>query len=128
MRDHLDELGDCTVAVVTFGSAAAAAAYQVDVGDAIPILRDPHREAYRHLGFERAGTRVVYRWATLRRYAQLLRRGGRLRRPVGDTHQLGGDVVIGPGGRIAYLRRQEAPDDRPDVGELVRAVREAAPG
>jgi peroxiredoxin len=128
VRDHLDELGDGTVVVVTFGSADAAARYQAELGGPFPVLRDRRRHAYRRFGFERAGTRTIYRWATLRRYVDLLRRGRRLRRPVDDTHQLGGDVVIGSDGHLAYLRRQVAPDDRPTVDELVRAVGDARTG
>lgn len=128
MRDHLDELADATVAAVTFGSARAAADYHEWLGAPFPVLRDRHREAYRRLGFDRGATRAIYRWATLRRYLTLLLRGRRLRKPTEDTHQLGGDVVIGPDGRITYLRRQVAPDDRPDIDELIRAVADARSG
>ena len=38
-----------------------------------------------------------------------------LRVPTEDTLQLGGDVVIGPNGRIRFLYRSEGPDDRPPV-------------
>ncbi len=58
----------------------------------------------------------------MRSYAGLIRSGRRDVGIQGDTLQLGGDVVIGPTGTIAWLFRGDGPDDRPSVDALIDAV------
>ena len=61
---------------------------------------------------------------TIKRYLQLgLQSMKGLRVPTEDTLQLGGDVVIGPDGRIRFLYRSEGPDDRPLIQDMVVATR-----
>ena len=93
---------------------------------AFPLLVDRERSAYRAWGLERGS--VLRLWGDPRvwlRYAAEIARGGRLRRPVSDTLQLGGDFVIDPEGTVTYSRPQRR-DDRPPVAELVRALERAA--
>ncbi len=92
-----------------------------------PIWGDPRRTTYRALGFERASWRRV--WLDPRvwtRYATLLARGRRTERSGQDELQLGGDVVLDAGGRLAWIYRGAGPEDRPGVELLIRAVRDAA--
>ena len=125
MRDRLEELGDISVAVVTFSDVSELAAYREHLGVPFPLLSDPSRALYRRFDLGRGTLRAVYGWGTLRRYAQLLRRGRRLRRPIADTRQLGGDFVIDPAGVLVATFRETSPVDRPTVDELVSLVRRA---
>ena len=125
MRDRLDELGDISVAVVTFSDLSELAGYSEHLGVPFPLLSDPTRALYRRFDLARGSLRAVYGWETLRRYAQLLRRGRRPRRPTTDTRQLGGDFVIDPAGILVAAFRESSPVDRPTVDELVSAVRHA---
>lgn len=122
MRDHLDDLGDTAVAAVTFADTGRAAAHREHLDLPFPLLADPERAVYRRFGLDRAPLWRIYNPGTLRLYGQLLRRGRRLRRPVEDTRQLGGDFVIDGTGRLAAAFRSRSPDDRPPIGELVAAV------
>lgn len=93
-----------------------------------PVLVDRERTTYGRWRLRRA------RWweiwldpGVYRVYARLLRQGARLTVGGMDVLQLGGDFVVAPDGVLAYARPQER-DDRPPVGELLRAVQEAAAG
>jgi hypothetical protein len=91
-----------------------------------PVLVDRERSAYRAWGLGRGSLLTI--WGdpgVWRRYASELARGARLRRPVGDTLQLGGDFVVDPAGTVVFSRPQQR-DDRPPVAELLRALERAA--
>lgn len=122
VRDHLDQIGDATVAVVTFAAPERLDAYRRHLDLPFPVLSDPNRTLYSLLGAGRGSHRQVWSPGTLRLYARLLRRGARLRRPTEDIRQLGADVVIGRDGRLRYLALPSSPDARPPVAELLAAL------
>ncbi len=97
-----------------------------DLDPSFPILLDPDRRAYAEWGLARASIAQV--WLdpkVLRTYARMfLREGQRPARMGKDTLQLGGDFVVGAGGRLVYSRPQER-DDRPAVGVLLKVLEEA---
>lgn len=135
MRDRLDELGDNTDAVlVTFTDHENLTAYAEHHQLGFPVLLDPDRTAYRAFGLGRGSIARIYGWKAARRYLQIFRadgfgRIGAFGRRSEDTLQLGGDFVVSPTGELAYGFWGDGPDDRPDVDELVEAVRaiEAGP-
>lgn len=123
MRDRLDELDSAAVALVTFTRQRNLRGYRGRLGLPYPVLADEDRTTYRAYGLARGPWWRVWGWGTVREYARLLRRGDRLRRPTEDTLQLGGDFVVGPDGRLAYVYRSSGPADRPSVDDLITAVR-----
>ena len=125
MRDRLDELAEAEVALVTFTRQRNLRGYRRRFGLPFPVLADEMRTAYRAYGLGRGPWWRVWGPATLRAYARLVGRGGKLRRPTEDTLQLGGDFVVGRDGRLVYVFRSKGPSDRPSVDDLVRAVRRA---
>lgn len=127
MRDRLEDFGDTAIAVPTFVDQDRLAGHRDHLDLPFPLLADPDRTVYRRFGLGRAPLRRVYGPGVLRLYAELLRRGRRLRRPTEDTRQLGGDFVIDAEGRLAASFRPGGPDDRPSIDALVAAVRSAAP-
>lgn len=91
-----------------------------------PVAVDPDRTAYRAWGLRRAPwVRVWLDPGVWRQYGRLLAAGERVRGLGRDPLQLGGDFVIDRRGRLVYSRPQRR-DDRPPVGELLRAVEAAA--
>ncbi len=108
--------------VVTFASPRASGGYGRRFDLRVPILSDPDRLWYRALGFPRGSTATVFRWRTIREYGRLVARGRMPERPTDDLHQLGGDAVIDGEGRIAWLYRSVAPDDRPAADDVVDAA------
>ncbi|MEM9464549.1 MAG: AhpC/TSA family protein [Actinomycetota bacterium] len=125
MRDRLDDLGpDTTVVLVTFTDPANLSDHIIRTMLPFPVLTDPDRRAYRAYGFGRGSITRVWGWRAARRYVQLLADGGwrDLARPTEDTLQLGGDMVIGPDGTLAWGFWGAGPDDRPAVDEIIAAV------
>lgn len=82
------------------------------------VLSDPARGLYSALGLGRAPLWRVYSPGTLLTYARLMARGERLRAPVEDTRQLGGDALV-VDGAVVRVWRPRSPDDRPDAGAVL---------
>jgi hypothetical protein len=127
VRDHAEELRQigATVIAAGFSPAEPLAALAEMLEWPWPFLSDTERVLYRRLGFGRASYRAVYNRGTLRIYAQALRRGQRVPKPVEDTRQMGGDAVVRDG-RAVRVFLPESPDDRVDVDTLVAVAREVA--
>ena len=115
------------VVLITFTDRVHLERYHRRVHLPFPVLMDPERDSYRAYSLGRATRRRVWSPAVIRRYLQLLRQGQRdLQRPTEDVLQLGGDFVVDPDGRLAYVFRSEGPDDRPSVETLIEAAAAAA--
>ena len=122
MGDRIDELDDTTTAVVTFAESAELGRYQSRLQLPFPLLADPDRTLYQRFGVGRGSLSEVWGVETLRMYGRLLRAGRRLRRPVDDTRQLGGDFVLDAEHRLVAAFRPRSPSSRPTVDDLIAAV------
>ena len=122
MRDHIDQFGDASIAVVTFAAPERLAAYRDHLHLPFDVVADVNRILYRMLGAERGTNRQVWSLGTIRTYARLIRAGRRLRRPTEDIHQLGADAVFGRDGSLRYLSLPWTPDKRPAIEELIAAL------
>ena len=134
VRDQLDAFGpQVQVVVITFSARDNVTSYikRMDphLGDSdqlpFPFLLDEERVAYDAYGLGRASTATIYSWRVGLRYRQILKKRGRaaLHQPTEDTHQLGGDFVVDPHGRLVYGRWSTGPADRPPIAMLVAATR-----
>ena len=125
VSDLIDQ-GDLDVefVVVTFSSTAAIEEYRHRTGVGARLLIDADRSAYRAYGFGTASLARVWGVRPALAYLRLFAKGHwrRLRRPTEDTRQLGGDVVIGSDGTVAFIHRSEGPDDRPEPESVIAAV------
>ena len=89
-----------------------------------PILADPARATYRAYGLGSASAwRIWLSPKTVRFYLLGLLRGRVPRRPVADTHQLGGDFIVDQLGAIRFAHRSAEPADRPAVEAMLAVVR-----
>ena len=122
VRDHLDQFGDARIAIVTFATPERLAAYRAHLHLPFDVVADTDRTLYRLLGAERGSNRQVWSAGTIRMYAQLIRRGRRLRRPTEDIRQLGADALVGRNGDLRYLSLPSTPDARPPIGDLIAAL------
>ncbi len=117
------------LACVTFTGPESLLPYVRGLGleDGLACFCDPGRATYQALGFGRGSVARVWLhprvWA---RYVRLLRAGWETAGLEHDSLQLGGDVVIGPDGRIAWIYRSAGPDDRPSAEAVIAAARAAA--
>lgn len=129
MQQHKDELDslDIDVVVVTFESSAVAQKYARESGFPWPILIDASRQLYAAYGMDRGGLWAIFGPSSWWGYVRLLLRGRKLRRPTGDVHQLGGDVLIDPAGIVQVHHVGRTPVDRPSVESLLDVVRNEPP-
>lgn len=86
------------------------------------VLSDPELKAYHAFGLERASWLRMLRPRALLVYMQLILRGKMPQRPQEDVHQLGGDFILDPSGRVIYEYRSEDPTDRPTPTELLEVL------
>lgn len=123
-RDELESLG-LGVLLVSFEPLERLRLYTVEDGFGWPVLRDEGRTGYVAYGLERAGfARTWLSPRTVWFYLKAALRGRKIRRPVSDSGQLGGDFLIDPGGRIAWQFRSADPADRPPVSTILRTLHE----
>lgn len=125
MRARLDEITElgAEVLVVTFSAQRTLAAYQRRFAAPLTVVADPDRLLYAAFGFGRGSVWRVWGWRPARKYIELLRSGGKLERATGDTLQLGGNAIVGPGGRVQWIYAGSGPDDRPEVSDILEQLR-----
>jgi peroxiredoxin len=98
-------------------------AYELD----LRLLVDPERRAYAAAGAKVAtfsellGARVMAKGA--RRAAKA---GVRQGKTIGHAAQLGGVLVVAPGGEVAYAHMSDDASDTPPNAEVLEAARAAA--
>jgi peroxiredoxin len=116
------------VVAVTFADLTRLADFVRSRAWKVRVLADPERKLYQAFGLGRASWRRLLSPRVLVGYFGLVLRGRRIRMAHEDVHQLGGDFVIDPTGRVVYAHPSADPMDRPDVAELLEAVSHAAAG
>jgi len=128
VSERLDDSAE--LVLLTFTTAELLDGYQQRRDLSVPILIDGNRDVYAAYGLGRGSIGRIWGWATLRRYAQILRRSDHgitdLASATEDTRQLGGDFVITPDGRLGWGYWSEGPADRPFIHEVLGAVDQAA--
>ena len=112
------------IVVVTFEAPERTAEYVRETGLRWPLLIDRRRVLYGAYGMGRGRWWAIWGPATWWAYIQLIGRGHRLRRPTGDIHQLGGDVLVDPAGQVVLHHVGKGPADRPAIAALFERVRQ----
>jgi len=98
-----------------------------DVPDDIPLLADEGRTVYKAYGMRVGSLREIYSPQVIAKYARLIRGGMKMQMKTDeDTRQLGGDVIVGPDGRIILAHCSKNQADRPSVETLIAAIRAAS--
>ncbi len=124
-RAH-SQFEDAGARLVLIGQAGArqAAHFRRKMGIDVPVLADESRASYKAAGARRGG---VGELVGPRSVASGVRHMARSRviqgRPVGDVTQLGGAMVVRPGGAVSFARMAEHAGDSVEASELLAAVR-----
>ena len=113
------------LAVVGNGDLRFARRFASEAGLTTPLYVDTQREAYRGLGMRRDVASALNP-AVLGNAWRALRDGFRQTSVLGDPWQMGGVLVVLPGGRVAYRYLSRAAGDHPAVAELLAALPDAA--
>ncbi len=109
------------LAFIGIGNRHFAEAFRKQFDIQSPLYVDPTRDTYRALGM-RSGLRAIFNLRSLRNMMRSLRAGFRPGLIQGDGRQLGGVVVVRPGGQVAYSYASSAGGDHPPLAAILRAL------
>ena len=104
------------------GASHFAAAFVEDLGITTPVYVDPARATYRALGMKRGLAPTLLALRTLKHGIRAFRAGFRQGRTQGDPFQLGGVLVVRPGGLVAFRYISDEAGDHPPVDDVVAAI------
>lgn len=126
MRDHSDEFEakGAHVAAIGMGLTAMAAVFKEKHAIPFTLLVDRHRETHRAAGLERGSLLEVVGPKQVARGLKAFVTGTSAGRPAPkqDVLQLGGALVIAPGGKILYRHRATGAEDNAPAGDLIGAL------
>ena len=95
-----------------------------DIPDDIALLADEGRTVYKAYGMRVGSLREIYSPQVIAKYARLIRGGMKMQMKTDeDTRQLGGDVIVGPDGRIILAHCSKNQADRPTPEAMAAALR-----
>ena len=126
MRDRIGDIRARGAELVIVGNGAPhfAAAFREDLGLDCPLLVDPELRAYRAAGLRRGRVEILSPRLPLHAW-RAWRSGNRQAGVQGDAWQLGGVLVIRPGGTLSYRHVSREAGDHPPIDAILAAL---APG
>ena len=106
------------------GGARQAAHFRRKMGlDGTLVFADGDRASYRAAGARRGGVAELLGPKSVVSGVKHAARSRVMQgRPVGDVTQLGGAMVVAPGGEVRFARMARHAGDNVDVGELLDAI------
>jgi len=110
------------LAVIGNGNRHFAEGFKKDLGLETPLFVDTKRDAYRALGMRRSFRRTLLSPRILAHGFRAWKKGFRQARRQGDPWQLGGVLVVLPGGRVAYRYLSGEAGDHPPVEDVLSAL------
>lgn len=124
MREVENELRarDVAVVVITFDAGPIVESYVEQTGLTWPLLVDCDRSLYHAYGMLRGRAWDLYGPPAIWAYLKLFAKGRWMKWPGSDVTQLGGDVLIDPGGVVRVHHVGRGPADRPSVDALLAVV------
>jgi hypothetical protein len=120
-RQEIRERG-AEVAIVGNGASPFARAFREDLGLDVPLYTDPSLETYRALAFNRGLARTALSPRIWAHAARALAGGFLQGRTQGDALQIGGVVVVRPGGMLAYRYASAEAGDHPPIANILAAL------
>jgi hypothetical protein len=104
------------------GNRHFAQGFIAELGLTAPLYVDTARNSYRALGMKRGIIATILSPATWRNRGRARGSGFRMNGIKGDPWQLGGVLVVSPGGRITYRYLSQASGDHPPVADLLASL------
>ena len=122
---HQGELKQQSVEVllISFGKPEEAKVWLEEICPSFQLLLDSKRRVYHAYNLE-SSFMASWNMKTLLYYVRALLSGRKWRGIKGSSTQLGGDFVINQDGRFLLVYRGKHATDRPQVSELLDALKE----
>jgi peroxiredoxin len=120
-REEFDAAG---VGLVLIGQATPrhAAHFRRRQGIELPVLADESRESYRAAGAKVGGVTDLFSPTVVAKGLTTLARTGQVQgRTIGNAAQLGGVMVIAPGGEVLWKRMAKDASDNASPDEILAA-------
>jgi hypothetical protein len=125
-RDEFDAAG---VNLVLIGQATPrdAARFRGKMDIDLPVLADEHRVSYKAIGAKKGSVGELVGPRMLAKGILTSARTGAVQgRTVGNTTQLGGAIVVLPGGKVAWAHLAKDASDNASPQDLLAAARKAS--
>jgi AhpC/TSA antioxidant enzyme len=124
-REEFEAAG---VELVLIGQATPrhAAHFRRTMKVELPVLADEDRSSYKAAGWKVGGVGELFGPRSVGLgLARAVRSGGRIRqgRTIGHPAQLGGAMVVAPGGEVVFSHMARDASDNPPPDELLEAAR-----
>ena len=127
-RSKFDAAG-VRLAVIGQGTPKHAAHFRDSHEIDIPLYVDERRESYKAAGTKVATFTELLGPRVMAKGALASRRDGVIQgRTIGHPAQLGGLMIVKPGGEIAHVHLADDASDNPPNSEVLKAARSAAKG
>jgi len=122
-REEFDTAG-ARLVLIGQASPRQASHFRDKLGlDPLPVLADDERVSYRAAGLRRGSvTQLVGPRSLGSGIRHSLRSGVVQGRPVGDVAQLGGEMIVLPGGTVPWSHAQEHAGDTTSPEDLIAAL------
>jgi alkyl-hydroperoxide reductase/thiol specific antioxidant family protein len=120
-KDAIEARGGRLV-FVGVGNRHFAEGFRRELGLTEPLYVDTARNSYQALGMKRGVVATILSPATWRNMARAWRNGFRQKGIKGDPWQLGGTLVVLPGGQVAFRHLSRASGDHPPLDEVLAGL------
>jgi hypothetical protein len=124
-----EQFEDAGVGLVLIGQATPrqATAFRRKLDVELPVLADEERVTYKAAGFKRANIKELLGPKSVLSGVKHGRRSGVVQgRIIGDAAQLGGAMIVRPGGEVVYEQAQRNAGDTVEADALLDAAKQAS--
>ena len=117
------EAAGARIALIGQATPRQAAHFRRQQGIELPVLADAERQSYAAAGAKVATAAELLGPKMIAKGALATARTRRLQsRPVGHPAQLGGALIVTPGGEVAWSHMSEDASDNAEPGEILAAL------
>lgn len=124
MRDRYEEfvIKGAGVAAIGMGWPALAAAFKEEFDIPFRVLLDHERRSYAAVGIRRGSLTDVVGPKVWLPWLKIMAGGKRQALPKVDHMQLGGSLIVAPGGTVLFHHAAESAADNVAIDDLLRAL------